>query len=236
MLNSVKCSLNIEPKHNNKAQNKQKVKGSLEVAAGAMAAYKGVEHGLPRALGIRTEYHVTTKQNAELIKKAGCILNPEFGGKNGMSSKIGSAMAKKKFAQNSEGFVHITGVNSSTKPRMGFDKPTGLLQTINRKEQVGMYKKYAKGSKRFCIPGIDSYFDKKFIADADDFALKSTENVKCYKNRFSAMIGGLKEFGLKGIKENKGRVALGIAMIAAGIATSVILIKKGVEKYKSSQE
>ena len=116
---------------------------------------------------------------------------------------------------------------------MGFDKPTGLLQTINRKEQVGRYKSYAKGAKRFCIPGTDSYFDKNFIPDCDDFALKTTKKIKCYKNRFSAMVAGLKEFGLKGIKENKSRVVLGIAIIAVGITAAVFLIKKGIEKFKS---
>ena len=39
--------------------------------------------------------------------------------------------------------------------------------------------------------------------------------------------------GLKGIKENKGRAALGAAIIIAGICASIILIKKGIEKLKS---
>lgn len=214
---------------------KSKILGAAEVATGAVAAYKGVEHGLPRILGIRTEYHVSPKENAKLIKKGNYILDPAFGGKNGMSGKFGTDIFKQKFTKNSRGYIHTTGVNSSTGPRLGLDKPTGLLQTINRKEQVLRYKSYSKGSKSFCIPGIDSYFDKNFIPDCDDFALKSTQKIKCYNNRFSAMVGGLKEFGLKGMKENKGRVALGVAMLTTGITAAVLLIKKGIENFKSNQ-
>ena len=223
---------NINQINSNKDK-KTKAIGILQLGAGVTALYKSIEHGLPRALGIRTEYHVSPKENAELIKEAGYILDPTFGGKNGMSGKFGTQIYKQKFTQNSQGYVHITGINSSSKPRLGFDCPKGLLQTINRKEQVSRYKSYSKGSKRFCIPGIDSYFDKNFIPDPDEFALKSTNKIKCYKNRLSAMIGGLKEFGLKGIKENKGRAALGAAIIIAGICASIILIKKGIEKLKS---
>ena len=49
--------------------------GGTQVAGGVYLGYKGVEHGLPRATGIRIEYHTTSKQNADLIKKSGNILN-----------------------------------------------------------------------------------------------------------------------------------------------------------------
>lgn len=82
-----------------------------------------------------------------------------------------------------------------------------------KKEKLGIIfdtlKKclFQNKTKRFCIPGIDSYFNQNFIPDCDDLALKSTKPVRVYNNRFSAMVAGLKKFGLKGMKENKSRVA-----------------------------
>lgn len=81
---------------------------------------------------------------------------------------------------------------------------------------------------KFCIPGIDSYFNREFLPDTDDIALKSTKPIKVYNNRFSAMLAGLKKFGLKGIKENKGRVAFGVGIVSLGLYSAVKLIKKGI--------
>ena len=47
------------------------------------------------------------------------------------------------------------------------------------------------------------------------------------------MIAGLKKFGLKGIKENKGRVALGAAIIAFTGYVATKLIKSGINKIKN---
>lgn len=46
------------------------VLGTAQLAGGTYLGYQGVKHGLPRALGLRTEYHTTSKANAELIRKA----------------------------------------------------------------------------------------------------------------------------------------------------------------------
>lgn len=87
-------------------------------------------------------------------------------------------------------------------------------------------------TKKFCIPGIDSYFNENFIPDIDDIALKSDKPVKVYNSRFSAMIAGLKKFGLKGIKENKSRVAFGIGLVALGAYFGLNLITNGIKNIR----
>lgn len=245
---------------------RQDVVGTAQIAGGSYLGYQGLKHGLPRAAGIRIEYHTTSKENAKAIKKGGNILDPNFGGKNGWSAKVKS----NSYIKNSTGYVHITGMHkdkvSSFNPPKGLEKYKSYLvapfRTIFRKAQNLMYKtvgnidfeelktalnskksksekltwaskKMVAGvfnnkTKRFCIPGIDSYFNSEFIADADDIALKSRKPLKVYKNRFSAMLAGLKKFGLKGIKENKGRAAFGAGLVALGLYAAGKLISKGI--------
>lgn len=237
--------------------------GTAQVAGGTYLGYQGLKHGLPRAAGIRIEYHTTSKENAKAIKNAGNILDPNFGGKNGWSAKVKSNSCIK----NSEGFVHITGMHKNHRggfrPLLNKTYFMAPYRTLMRKAQNLMYKtvgnvdfeelktalgsKTSKGeklkwaskkmafgvfnnkTKRFCIPGIDSYFNSEFIADTDDIALKSTKQLKVYENRFSAMLAGLKKFGLKGIKENKGRVAFGVGLVALGLYAAGKLISKGIK-------
>lgn len=235
------------------------VLGTAQVAGGTYLGYQGVKHGLPRALGLRTEYHTTSKANAALIKKAGNILDPAFGGKSGWAEKVGSS----SYIKNSKGYVHITGLHKdSYVNKILVDKKlsmfTAPFRTLFRKAQCFMYKtvgnvdkkvfesilsgkvKETLGknlkdiflhdkTKKFCISGTDSYFNTKFITDTDDIALKSAQKLKVYNNRFSAMVAGLKKFGLKGMKENKGRVAFGAGLIALGLYGAGKLIKKGVD-------
>lgn len=84
---------------------------------------------------------------------------------------------------------------------------------------------------KFCIPGIDSYFNSEFIPDTNDVALKSSKKVKVYNNRFSAMIAGLKQFGLKGIKENKSRSLFGLGILSTGLYSGYKLIDNGIHKF-----
>lgn len=239
------------------------VLGAAQLAGGTYVGYQGIKHGLPRALGLRTEYHTTSKANAELIRTAGNVLDPAFGGKNGWAQKVGSS----SYVRHSENYIHITGLHKDSdfnkllaNKKLG--KFTSLFRTMHRKLQCLMYKtvgnidmqklKELNGSgnskdvlkalakefkngifhhnktKKFCISGTDSYFNTKFIPDADDIALKSANKLKVYNNRFSAMVAGLKNFGLKGMKENKGRVAFGAGLIALGLYGAAKLIKKGV--------
>ena len=241
------------------------VAGTAQIAAGTYLGYQGLKHGLPRAAGIRIEYHTTSKENAKLIKKDGNILNPAFGGKNGWSEKVKSD----SYVNNSKNYIHITGIhkdskqfNSLVKKIKYGDRISAPLKTVFRKLQTLMYKTVGNSSfediekslgngnrkdifkwlgtnlkkiilndqtKTFSIPGTDSYFNKEFISDVDDMALKSSKPIKAYNNRFSATIEGLKTFGLKGIKENKGRVAFGIGLLSLGTYFGAKLIDKGIK-------
>ena len=241
--------------------------GTGQILAGGYLGYKSLEYGLPRALGIRIEYHTTSKENAELIKRAGNTLDPKFGGKNGFSKMV----MNNEFINNSEKFIHITGMHADTPIAKKHPVYAQFYGFIRRFTQNIMYKntenrdlnkfrQYKKeletlakydskkatrkyifnkisetffgifkksNTKRFCIPGIDSYFNREFISDCDDVALKSSKPIKVYSNRFSAMFAGLRKFGLKGIKENKSRAAFGTAILALGISSAFYLISKG---------
>lgn len=249
---------------------KSDIYGAGQIAAGSYIGYQGIKHGLPRMAGIRIECHTTKKENAELIKKAGNILDPNFGGKNGWSEAVKS----KSYINHSKGYIHITGIHKDTKllPNFGkFESIKGAFKPFHRVAQNIMYKtvgnidldkiisevkkcKTGKDkikligktfmspnllkdkTKRFYIPGIDSYFNKEFIPDTDDLALKTTKKLKCYNNRFSAMIAGIKEFGLKGIKENKGRVAFGAGLVALGLYGGAKLVNKGIKNISKNDE
>lgn len=247
---------------------KDKLIGSAQLASGAYLGYQGVKHGLPRALGLRTEYHTTSKASADLIKKSGNFLDPKFGGKNGFAQKG----ANFNFVLNgcikrSENSVHITGLHKDSAVNIFVKNKKWLtpeMRTITRKWQNFMYRyiellnaekcvapknmkdalknlaKISKNifspskSKKFCISGTDSYFNTKFIPDPDDIALKSTQKVKVYNNRFSSMVAGLKKFGLSGMKENKGRVAFGVGLLALGTYSAIKFIQKGVDNICKS--
>lgn len=67
---------------------KNNLVGAAQLAGGTYLGYQGIKHGLPRALGLRIEYHTTSKSNADLIKKSENFLDPKFGGKNGYAQKV----------------------------------------------------------------------------------------------------------------------------------------------------
>lgn len=242
---------------------KNNIKGTAQIMGGTYVGYQALQHGLPRAFGIRIEYHTTSKQNAKLIKQSGNILDPSYGGKNGLGQKINS----KTFVDTSQNYVHITGLHKDSKlfNNNYFKKLKSKkvpIRTLGRIRDNLMYKiigsgcvnnvEHFRGSKlsfldkvklalkrimyaefhskttRFCIPGIDSYFNSEFISDPHDYlALKTNQPVKVYNNRFSAMLAGLKKFGLKGIKENKSRVIAGASIVTGGLYVGAKLINKG---------
>lgn len=240
---------------------KHDVTGTIQIAGGAYSGCYAVKHGLHRVAGIRIENHITSKENAEKIKKSGYILDPLCGGKNGCSEKINSNKCK----INSTGFVHISGINKDSKfYTKGWVKKYNYLseplRVVHRNMQHVMYEAVYRGeylslikkirqnkiqcfnaylkaftfllnpkSKRFYIPGTDNYFYKEFISDTDDFALKSSKPVKVYKNRMNATLAGLKNFGLKGMKENKGRVAFGVGILSLGLYSCYNLFNKGIK-------
>ena len=92
-----------------------------------------------------------------------------------------------------------------------------------------------KGTKTFYIGGSDEYFNKNFIPDTDDFALKSEKAVKVATTKLGATFDALKRDGLSGVKQNKGRVAAGIAICVALGYASYKLIKNGIEKIKHKE-
>lgn len=91
-------------------------------------------------------------------------------------------------------------------------------------------------SKTFYIPGNEEYFNKNFIEDASDFALKTDKPLKVCRTKIGAMFEGLKNHGLSGIKQNKARAAAGVAIFAALSFVSYKLIKSGMEKLKGAKE
>lgn len=237
---------------------KDKVFGATQLGIGGALLYKGLEHGLPRTLGIRTEYHVTSKENAKSIKKMGNFLDPKFGGKNGWAAKI----KIDGYVDRSRDFVHITGVNKDS-PLPKFLKKFPPYREIARQIQLKMYKVmgnmdnpaelrkcskldvtakvfnallFKNKTKTFYISGIDSYFNNNFIVDVDNVALKSAKKLKVYDSRFSAMIAGLKKFGLKGMKENKGRAFAGLTILVTTGLVAGKLIKKGIDKITNRQK
>lgn len=91
-------------------------------------------------------------------------------------------------------------------------------------------------SKTFYVPGNEEFFNKNFMADIDDFALKTNKPLKVCKTKLGAMFKGLKEFGLTGIPQNKTRAITGIAIFASLSTVSLNLIKSGIKNIKNSDQ
>ena len=212
---------------------KSKIIGSAQTALGGYLGYKTLSQGLPRLLGIRIEYHTTSRGNAELIKKSGYFLDPRFGGKTGLSARSGLD----KYISKSKNYVHITGIHKDSK----FSKVANFFfGSIARGFQRYRYNPIGNllnRTKSFCIPGIDSYFNSNFVADSySNVAIKTPSKLRVYNNRISAMIAGLKEFGLKGMKENISRVAYGIIILSLGSYVTAKLIKKGIDNFSDKNQ
>ena len=100
---------------------KNRFSGTTQIACGSYIGYQGIRHGLPRLCGIRIENHITSKENARLIKKSGNILDPSCGGINGWGQKVNSDFCIK----HSKNYVHISGVHP--------DSPLNRCSLIKRK-------------------------------------------------------------------------------------------------------
>ena len=227
--------------------------GSLQILGGSYIGYKCLEHGLPRSLGIRIENHTTLNENALLIKQSGNILDPACGGKNGFAAFI----PKKNYIENSKNYVHITGIKGNSEFAKFINKKfkninilTSAYRTYSRNFTGEMYRLVGNGlqqygknlapavlnrilhnkTKRFYVPGIDSYFNANFVSDSDDWlAMKTDKKLKVYNNRFEAMLSGVKTFGLKGIRENKSRFIFGIGLLLTGAYAAINLVLKGIK-------
>lgn len=88
---------------------------------------------------------------------------------------------------------------------------------------------FSRKAKTFFIPGTDNYFNTRFEPDINDIALKTTEKVKVYRTKLGAMLHGLKEFGLSGMKMNKSRVAAGVVLATSLGYGAYVLAKKGLK-------
>lgn len=217
------------------------LKSGLNILAGLYFLEKGITSGLTRLLGVRLEEHTTSGKNAKKIIENGCILNPEFGG-------TGCSKNAKQFGQNSKNYVHITGVHEDYKKVYKFSSVVGdlpqkeFMQAEKKLEQKFVYKMASipddcKGilskikaffnSKTFYIGGTDEYFNKNFIPDTDEIALKTTECLKVSKTKIGATIRALKEQGLSGIKQNPNRIVTGILFTVGCFALAYKFIKNG---------
>ena len=241
--------INVYTTEKRENPNLQKTKGIGQIGIAGAVGYKGVISGIRRTLGIRIEEHTTNHKNAQQIIKNGCILDPQFGG-SGASIKKGA-----ESINNSKGYIHITGFHkdgkSVYKPRVLGENPypqkTGFCTWQQRKQQKFVYKcasvepttplkatKELFKTKTFYIGGTDDYFNKNFIPDTDDLALKTTEKLKVHKTKIGATIEAIKREGLSGIKQNKNRVIAGIIIAISCFMIAYNLIQKGINNIKNN--
>lgn len=221
----------------------------FKAGAGILVLYQGLKHGVQRVLGLRLETHTTTKDKAQNILKDG-FLDPKYGG-----TSLSKDINLDGYVERSKNHVHLTGVHSTNEHDSKSLKIPGT-KTLNRKLTKLYYKYLANLEKcddmrepgfknaakailntftntgkarTFYASGTEEYFEKNFIADVDTIALKSSEKVKVYKNRFSAILGGVKEYGFKGISQNKARFAAGIAILGGSAVAAYNLIKNAIK-------
>ena len=87
-------------------------------------------------------------------------------------------------------------------------------------------------AKTFYIGGTDEFFNKNFIPDVSDLALKTDKPLKVFRTKIGAIIDAIKREGLSGIKQNKTRVAFGCVVLFSAFLIAGKLIKKGIDKIK----
>jgi len=239
---------------NKKYNTVERAEGLGDAALSGYVAKKTATNLLPGALGLRTEEHTTSKKTAKKIfsnkNKAGKgFLDPEYGGSSGgASDKVDSDI----FRKDSKGHVHITGIKKINSVKSEIKNSLskrvqrllyGGVQNIDKSTNNSRDEKIAKGmikhifhpfksnAKTLYTSHSPEWFNKLEEDYASgDMALKSNKKIKVYKNRIAAMIGGLKEHGLSGIKQSPLR-ALGY-LGATGLASSFAYNrgKKAVEK------
>lgn len=245
-MNITSSKLYLEKEQNFTSK---KAKGIAQIGLAGTVGYKGLTSGIRRALGVRIEEHTTNGKNAKQIIKNGCILDPQFGG-------TGASTLKKGMVDKSKNFVHITGIHKDGKqaylPRVLGENPypekSGVVSWMKRKEQKLLYKttsvkpttpfkaiKEILKTKTFYVGGTDNYFNKNFIPDTDDVALKTKEKLKVHKTKIGATIDAIKREGISGIKQNKNRVIAGIIIATSCFLIAYNLIKKGIENLQNNK-
>ena len=179
-----------------------------KIGLGAYLTHKGITTVLPKTLGIRTEYHTTSNDNAKKILNTG-YLDPSYGGTGGAGEKI----KNERFVNNSKNFAHITGnINSSgssIKDRINSNIQNIMYKAVYNldKDKKVSAKELGKGLFKSLIPGIDNsktlivmqpkdYFNKdRFSSDRDSGgeAMKTKEKIPVYSNKYSALYDQIKQ-------------------------------------------
>lgn len=188
--------------------------GALTAGAGYLA-HKGITTGLPKALGLRTEYHTTTKKNAKNIMKTG-YLDPNYGG-TGASAETKNP----EYIKNSKNYVHITGNVASSgntlKDRLisnvqtmayrsALNNPEAIVGKDKNRSTTEKWKDLSKGIVRSINPiknkaetlvimAPKKHFNfKNFEVDKDagGMAMKTKNPVKVYSNKYSALYNNIK--------------------------------------------
>lgn len=227
------------------------------LGATAFLGQQTLKSGLPRLLGVRLESHSTSRKNAKEIFKKGGYLDPNYGG-TGASKAVNAG----DYLENSKNYVHITGrhVNEN------YAKRDTLKDLIHRKRQRALYRgvtgeniatkdvgkmasNMLKGltgikGKTLYVGGSDDYFNKNFIPDPDDIALKSSKKLRVHGNRATATLEALKREGngnrLKGIvklvKANPKRALAGAAILSVGSGLTGLSAKDTYNSFNSKNE
>lgn len=257
MINIISNNLTIGSNKNKIQKDKSPVKGALNIGIAGTSGCYSISSGIPRLLGIRLEHHYTSKEIAKKIIRDGNILDPAYGG-TGACKVVNNPQYTElcKGYVHITGLHKDTPFLADATKKTKII--TRLTTPIKRMRQGILYKGFISGNidiekhtatkmtklqhtklvwnifknsfkgKTFFIPGTDAYFNNRFSPDTFDIALKTTEKVKVYPNRFAATIAGLKEFGLKGMKGSPARVIAGATVLGIGTALSIYFTKKGI--------
>lgn len=182
------------------------------IIPGAYLAHLGITKGAPKALGLRTEYHTTSTDNAKLINNSG-YLDPNYGGYNGASEKISSG----NFMKNSLNHVHITGAlkPNITKEDEALSQKQNRIYKIlynsksledfndTKNDNIKLLKSnipFLSKSKTMLVMEPKDYFNKeRFQIDNESQlpALKTTEKVRVHNNEYEALLYNLRNLGAK---------------------------------------
>jgi len=199
------------------------VKGATALGTGGFLGQKAITNGLPGAFGLQTEEHVTSKGNAKKILKDGYLRANKGGTEGGLAYKKGHPSG----IDHAKGYVFITGKQN----KKGFSDE--MLSGSHKRKQRDKYSALhsvqdggtideglhnmdngKSKAKVLYTANPESYYNENFKPNrmsSSGNSLKTDQDVKVSGTRLGAMYQGLKEHGLTGMMENKGRAAAYLA-------------------------